>query len=162
MMALSKLPGEEHLGFYGSGPSVPTAIVRTMLPPREAKAAGIKPGETLTVVKDGKDWYYLCRPDGRKLSRIRADAKVYLGMTLKVVGFLPDSQAPSATWSRCPSQHEGPSYTLALKLLTAWQPTADNGRGQRRAPLNRQTGSEQSTSQLPSPRGRKASARQTS
>ena len=74
-MALSKLPGEERLGFYDSGPPVPTAIVRTMLPPREAKTADIKPGAVLTVAKDGKHWYYLCRPDGRKLSRIRADAR---------------------------------------------------------------------------------------
>ena len=44
VMALSNLPDEEHLGFHASGPSVPTAIVRTMETPREARQKGVKPG----------------------------------------------------------------------------------------------------------------------
>ena len=118
VMALSKLPDGEHLGFYGSRPPVPTAIVRTMAAPREAKTHGINPGAALTVAQDGSGWYYLFRPDGRKLSRIRADDKVYLGMVLEVVGFLPDFQAPECNQVQMPpDQDEGPSYTLALKLL---------------------------------------------
>ena len=120
IMALSKLPDEEHLAFYASGPSVATAIVRTMEAPREARLKGVKPGARFTVLKDGSNWYWLCRPDGTKVTRIRADAKAYLHMQLEAVGFLPDFQAPECNQVQLPpDQDEGPSHTLALKLLGA-------------------------------------------
>ena len=120
VMALSNLPDEEHLGFYASGPSVPTAIVRTMEAPREARQMGVKPGTTFKIAKDGSTSYWLCRPDGTKVSRIRADAKAYLNMRLEAVGFLPDFQAPECNQVQLPpDQDERPSYTLALKILGA-------------------------------------------
>ena len=120
VMALSNLPQEEHLGFYASGPSVATAIVRTMEAPREARQKGVTPGATFRIAKDGSNWYWLCRPDGTKVTRIRADAKAYLKMRLEAVGFLPDFQAPECNQVQLPpDQDEGPSYTLALKILGA-------------------------------------------
>ena len=118
VMALSNLPQEEHLGFYSSGPSVATAIVRTMEAPREACQKGVKPGAT----------FWLCRPDGTKVTRIRADAKACLNMRLEAVGFLPDFQAPECNQVQLPpDQDEGPSYTLALKILGALPNRADQG-----------------------------------
>ena len=64
-----------------------------LLPRRRPGPQASSPGAALTVAKDGKDWYYLCRPDGKKLSHTRADAKIYLGMAIEFVGFLPDFQA---------------------------------------------------------------------
>ena len=120
VMALSNLPQEEHLGFYSSGPSVATAIVRTMEAPREARQKDVKPGATFKIAKDGSTSYWLCRPDGTKVTRIRADAKAYLNMRLEAVGFLPDFQAPECNQVQLPpDQDEGPSYTLALKILGA-------------------------------------------
>ena len=120
VMALSNLPQEEHLGFYASRPSVATAIVRTMEAPMEARQRGVKPGATFRIAKDGSNWYWLCRPDGTKVTRIRADAKAYLNMRLEAVGFLPDFQAPECNQVQLPpDQDEGPSYTLALKVLGA-------------------------------------------
>ena len=120
VMALSNLPQEEHLGFYASGPSVATAIVRTKEAPREVRQKGVNPGATFRIAKDGSNWYWLCRPDGTKVTRIRADAKAYLNMRLEAVGFLPDFQAPECNQVQLPpDQDEGPSYTLALKILGA-------------------------------------------
>ena len=120
VMALSNLPDEEHLGFYGSGPSVPTAIVRTMELPRESRAKGMTKGEHFFIKKDGSTQYWLCQPNGRKITRIRADAKAYLHMRLEVVGFLPDFQAPECNQVHMPpDQQESPSHTLALRIMGA-------------------------------------------
>ena len=102
VMALSKLPGEERLEFYDGGPPVPTAIVRTMAAPREARTLGIKLGAALSIAKKGSDRYYPCRPNGENISDIRAYAKVCLGMTLEAAGFLPDFQAPECNQVQVP------------------------------------------------------------
>ena len=107
-MAPTKLPGEERPGFYGSGPAVPTAIIPTMLPPARGRTHGVKPGAALIVAKDGSDQRCLCRPGGKKLSRTRADAKVYQGMVIEFVGFLPDFQA-----SECNQVQELPTRRKA-------------------------------------------------
>ena len=121
LRALCNLPPEEHAGFYGSGPSVATVIVRSREAPRKAKAAGVVPGEVLVVQKQSSSTYWLARKsDGQRLVRVRADAQYYMGMQLKVVGFLPDFQAPECNQVQMPpTQDEKPSYSLALRVMGA-------------------------------------------
>ena len=101
VMALSNLPQEEHLGFYASGPSVATAIVRTMEAPREApreaRQKGVKPGAAFKIAKDGSNWYWLCRPDGTKVTRIRAHATHHTWTT----SLSPNSLVTCTTSSCC-------------------------------------------------------------
>ena len=130
-----------------------------MLPPREAKTTDIKPGAVLTVAKDGKVWYYLCRPDGRKLSRIRADAKVYLGMTLKVVGFLPTPKPPSAIRSRChPTRTKGPATRWPSISTGPNSPRQTKGTVNAAPQFITKSVRDRTITQLTTPRGRKASA----
>ena len=122
VMAPTKLPGEERPGFYGSGPAVPTAIIPTMLPLARGRTHGVKPGAALIVAKDGSDQRCLCRPGGKKLSRTRADAKVYQGMVIEFVGFLPDFQASECNQVQgLPARTKGPA-TRWVKSLATKQP----------------------------------------
>ena len=114
----SAVDEDEVTGYYGGDAAEPTVLLRTSGPRCE-----LPQGAIATIKKSKNGLYSLCDSEGNEACRLKSDARLYHGLSLEVLGYMPDltrrdEQTEKRTrWNQGPMGHRQEPGILALRVL---------------------------------------------